>query len=247
MHNAAFEVLGIDARYLAFDVAPDALEAAFRGALALGFRQLAVSVPHKEAALALVDTLDDTAEAIGALNTVTLHEGTLRGANTDWIGALRALERETELDGKRAVVLGAGGTARAVTFALLRAGASVTVLNRNPSRAAALCTALGAGSSGALDDIRDVAFDVLVNTTSVGMGSDESPIPDDATPENAVVLDAVYAPEDTRLLRNARRRGARTVGGKWMLVAQAVEQIRLWTGLDAPADVMARAFDEAAV
>lgn len=255
MHNAAFAALGLDARYLAFDVTPAQLADALQGARAMGLRQLAISVPHKETALPLVDELDETAQRIGALNTVTRRGERLVGANTDWLGAIRALERATRaageralatLAGKRAVVLGAGGTARAVTFGLVRAGAVVTVLNRSPERAADLVHSLGASASGALEELGDLDFEILVNTTSVGMGSEESPARAEHLHGDLVVLDAVYAPENTRLLRDAHARGAATVGGKWMLVAQAVEQIRLWTGLDAPADAMARAFDDAA-
>jgi shikimate dehydrogenase len=245
MHNAAFAALGIDATYLAFDVTPASLPAALAGARALGIRQLAVSIPHKEAILPLLDEVDDVARRIGAVNTVTLREGRLVGSNTDWIGAVRALERETKLAGARAVVLGAGGAARAVVFGLLERGARVTVLNRTVARARQLCDALGSDSAGALEDLRSLPCDVLVNTTSVGLRADVSPVPAEALPGSAVIMDAVYDPPRTRLLRDAEARGARSIGGKWMLVHQAAEQLRLWTGREAPLDVMAHAFDRA--
>ena len=118
MHNAAFSALGIGAVYAAFDVTPERLAAAIEGARTLGIRQLAVSLPHKRAVMAHLDAIDDTAQRIGAVNTVTLRDGALVGSNTDWLGAVRALERETDLAGRRAVVLGAGGTARAVVYGL---------------------------------------------------------------------------------------------------------------------------------
>lgn len=245
MHNAAFRAMGIDARYLAFDVPPARLGAAVAGARALGVRQLAVSIPHKEAVLEHLDDVDATAREIGAVNTVTLRHGRLEGTNTDWLGAVRALERETPLRGRSAVVLGAGGTARAVVFGLVRSGVRVTVLNRTPERAEALARALGAAAHGHLDALGATPHEVLVNTTRVGLGSDESPVPAAALRKESVVLDAVYEPAETRLLREARAAGARTVGGKWMLVEQALEQVRLWTGREAPREVMARAFDEA--
>ncbi len=245
MHNAAFRALGLDAVYLAFDVPPAALADAVRGARALGIRQLAVSLPHKEAVMELLDEVDDAARAIGAANTITLRSGRLVGSNTDWIGAVRALQRETELRGRRAVVLGAGGAARGVVFGLLRSGARVTVLNRTPERAEALARALGAESAGDLGELAALDYDVLVQTTSVGLRSDESPVPPAWIRTGAVVLDAVYDPEETRLLREARARGARIVSGKWMLVHQAAEQLRLWSGREAPIEVMARAFDAA--
>jgi shikimate dehydrogenase len=135
MHNAAFAALGLDAVFLAFDVAPSALGAAVAGARVPGVRQLAISLPHKEAVLAHLEAVDDTARRIGAANTVTLRDGRFVGENTDWIGLARALERETALEGRTAVVLGAGGTARAAVFALRQRGATVHVLNRTVASA----------------------------------------------------------------------------------------------------------------
>jgi len=247
MHNAAFAALGLDAAYLAFDVRPEALADAVRGARALGVRQLAVSIPHKIDVMAHVDEVDDVARQIGAVNTVTRSGDRLVGANTDWIGAVRALEAEggAKLDGARAVVLGAGGAARSVVFGLRRRGAHVTILNRTAARAQELCRELDAQASGGLHELRDVAYDVLVNTTRVGLSEDASPVSADALRADALVMDAVYDPPDTRLLQDARARGARTVGGKWWLVHQAAEQLSLWSGRDAPITVMAEAFDRA--
>jgi shikimate dehydrogenase len=245
MHNAAFAAAGVDAAYLAFDVHPDRLGDALAGARALGVRQLAVSLPHKQAVLAYLDEVDDCARAIGAVNTVTLRDGRLVGTNTDWLGAVRALERERDLAHAAAVVLGAGGTARALIFGLTERGARVTVLNRTPERAEALAAELGADHAGPLDELSETPHDVLVNTTSVGLRSDDSPVPAEALRSDALVMDVVYDPEETRLLRDARAGGARTIAGKWMLVYQAAEQFRQWTGRDAPLDVMARAFDAA--
>ncbi len=243
MHRAAYAALGIDAVYLAFDVPPDRLRDAVRGAHALGARQLSVSLPHKEAVIPLLDDVDETARRIGAVNTIVRDGDRFVGHNTDWLGAVQALERERGLAGARAVVLGAGGAARGVVFGLLQRGAHVTVLNRTPARAATLARELGAHGSGDLGAIGKARFDVLVNTTSAGLRSDESPVPAAAIPADALVMDAVYEPERTRLLRDAEACGARTIGGKWMLVLQAAEQFRLWTGREAPVDVMATAFD----
>ncbi len=249
MHNAAFRALGLDAVYLAFDVAPDGLADALAGARALGVRQLAVSIPHKVEVLTHADHVDATARRIGAANTLTLREGRWLATNTDWIGALRALELQAgvELAGARVVVLGAGGTARAVVYGLLEREAHVTVLNRTRRRAEHLAELLGGGevAAGSLDELAQVPHDVLVQTTSVGLGEDRSPVDREALVSGSVVLDAVYAPERTRLLRDAEQRGARTVGGKWMLIHQAAEQLRLWTGREAPIEVMAQAFDAA--
>ncbi len=245
MHNAAFSALELDAVYTAFDVLPEALRDAMAGARALGIRQLAVSIPHKRAVMEHLDEVDETAARIGAVNTVTLRDGRLVGSNTDGVGAVRALEREVALDGARAAVLGAGGAARAIVHALVQAGARVVVLNRTPERARALAKELGAERGGALAELSRTPHDVLVNATSVGLGSDTSPVDAAWICEGAAVMDAVYEPERTRLLRDAAARGARSIGGKWMLVYQAAEQLRLWSGREAPIEVMARAFDDA--
>ncbi len=255
MHEAAYRALAIDAIYRIYDVPPERLASAVAEFRARGLRQISVSIPHKEAMLALVDELEPVARAIGALNTVLRVGDRLIGTNTDWIGALRALERVVPVGGQRAVVLGAGGTARAVVFALRQRDCEVLVLNRTRERAEALARELDAQGAFALEALESLAPALLVNTTSVGMGEWRSPVAASALHAGMVVLDAVYAPERTRLLAEAEQRGARVVGGKWMLVHQAVEQLRRWTerlekppsahALAGVVDVMAAAFDQA--
>jgi len=246
MHNAAFAALDIDAAYLAFDVRPEQLSAAIGGMRALGIRQLAISIPHKEAVIALLDEVDPIARRIGAVNTITRRGADLVGSNTDWLGAVRAIEGVTEIGNRRAVVLGAGGAARAVVFGLRERGAHVTVLNRDPERARRLCADLEAENGGPIAALENTRYDILVNTTPVGLAGDESPVDPSWIRSGSVVMDVVYEPPETRLLRDAASRGARTIAGKWMLVHQAAEQLRTWSGLDAPVDVMAEAFDRAA-
>ena len=245
MHNAAFAALGIDALYLAFDVPPSALGEAVAGARALGLRQLAVSIPHKQRVMEHLDEVDEVARRIGAVNTVTRREGRLVGSNTDWIGAVRALEREQKLEGIRAVVLGAGGAARAVVYGLVQQGAEVFILNRTESRARELSEALGGAGAGPLEDLSALPHDVLVNATPVGLQERRSPVPADAIRSGSLVMDTVYDPEMTVLLEEAKARGARPVSGKWMLVYQAAAQLEIWSGRQAPIDIMARAFDSA--
>ena len=255
MHRAAYQSLGLNASYETYDVPPEGLDQAANYFRAEGIRQLAVSIPHKEKMMAFVDELEPVGRAIGAINTVTLDGDRWVGTNTDWIGALRAIERIQPISGQRAVVLGAGGTARALTFALRERDCEVFVLNRTVERAEVLARDLDATGTGGLDRLHQLAPDILVNTTSVGLNEDRSPVPADHLRENMVVLDAVYAPEQTRLLRDAQSCGAKTVGGKWMLVHQAVEQLRRWTSLlpSPPSEaalaeiaaIMALAFDEA--
>lgn len=245
MHNAAYAALGFDALYLPFDVPARRLRDAMAGIRGLGFRQVSVSLPHKTSILEIVDAVDATAARIGAANTVLLDGDRLVASNTDWIGAVRALERECSLAGARAVVLGAGGTARAVVFGLIERGAVVSVLNRSVGRAESLARELGAQGAGPLESLASIPHEVIVNATSVGLNSDDSPVLATSIRAEAVVMDAVYAPEQTRLLRDARARGARVVSGRWMLVHQAVAQLEGWAG---PIDgalatrVMAEAF-----
>ena len=245
MHNAAYRACDLRAVYHAFDVKPERLALALDEARARGMKQLAVSIPHKEAVMEHLDQVDETARSIGACNTVTLREGALVGQNTDWTGALEAVRREIEPEGREAVVLGAGGAARAVVYGLLQAGARVSILNRTEARAGELATQLGAHGSGKLDELGDLQPEIIINTTSVGLRSDVSPVSESALPASAVVMDAVYDPEKTRLLRDAEARGARPLSGKWMLIHRAAEQFSLWTGIEAPISVMGRAFDAA--
>ena len=218
---------------------------AFAGIRVIGIRQLAVSIPHKQAVMALLDEVDATARRIGAVNTVTRRDQKLVGSNTDWLGAVRAIERVAKPAGARAVVLGAGGAARAVVYGLLERGAKVRVLNRSQDRAKKLVEDLGAESAGPISELAETPHEILVNTTSVGLGGDESPVDPSWISPDAVVMDAVYDPPETRLLRDAASRGARTISGKWMLIYQAAEQLQLWTGMDAPIERMGEAFDDA--
>ena len=243
MHTAAYAALVFDAVYLAFDVPPARLADAIRGARALGVRQLAISLPHKQSVMKHLDRIEESARRIGAVNTVTRAGDALVGSNTDWLGAVRALESELPLGRARAVVLGAGGTARAVVFGLVESGARVRVLNRTPERAGRLAEELGAESAGALGDLAQAPYDLLVNTTSVGLRADASPVDPGALRADAVVMDAVYDPERTRLLRDAEACGARTVSGRWMLIHQAAEQVRLLTGRDAPLSALIEGFE----
>jgi shikimate dehydrogenase len=227
IHAAAYELLGVDARYEVFDVAEDALESAWRSLRARGFRQLSVSIPHKQAVIALADRLSPAVRAIGAANTLTRGPDGIAADNTDWIGIVRTLERHGSWRGKRALVVGAGGAARAALYALAQLGCSVSVVNRSAERGAALAAELGA-RPGRLDE----PYDLLLQTTPVGMQPhvDATPVPREHLRAGALVMDAVYAPLETRLLREAREAGCATQDGLDWLVLQAVEQLRLWTG-----------------
>ncbi|WP_437800278.1 shikimate dehydrogenase [Sorangium sp. So ce693] len=238
MHLAGYRALGLDFTYIPFAVTD--VEGATRGMRALGIRGLGVSMPYKQAVIPLLDELDPVAERIGAVNTIVNDDGRLRGHNTDWIGAVRALEEVTQLRGARVLLLGAGGAARAVAFGLAERGARVTVANRDLEKARQLAAAVG-GAAAPLDAAalaRD--HSVLVNATSLGMAEVDprSPVPEEALREGLLVMDIVYKPMITELVAAARRRGATAVHGGRMLLHQAAEQFRLYTGREPPLDAM---------
>ena len=252
MHNAAFRALGLDWCYVPFGVHPSHLEAAISGVKAFGMRGINATVPHKQALLSLVDELTPAARAIGAVNTVIVKEETLIGHNTDAAGFLRALREAGYVpEESRALVMGAGGAARAVVYALASVAAQVTILNRTPERAGLLASELADVnerarlSAGALDarnlDKAAPRAQLVVNATPLGMWPevDTSPWPEGvAFPPEALLFDLVYNPRETRLMHLARHSGASAVDGLRMLVHQGAEAFELWTGRDAPVEAM---------
>jgi shikimate dehydrogenase len=247
MHNAAFAALGLAWRYELLPVPPEELAQAVEMLEAEGWRGANVTVPHKEAVIGLLDDVDGTARAIGAVNTIVARKGDLVGTNTDAAGAMEALRAGGfEPAGRRALVLGAGGAARAVVHGLVGAGCGVTVHNRTPERAAVVARDVGTVgrpvvAATSLADLDLDAFDLLVNATAVGMAphGDASPWPEALPlPVRWTVFDLVYNPAETRLLARARMAGARVVGGLPMLVQQGALAFQLWTGEPAPVDVM---------
>lgn len=252
MHNAAFIHLGVDWEYLLLPVAPSDVQDAVAGIRALRFAGVNVTVPHKQAVMPALDDVRDDARAIGAVNTIVNRDGRLIGHNTDAAGFLRALrEAGFSPTGCRAVVLGAGGAARAIVYALLSEDAQVTIANRTVERA----TALAQRSSeyfdaepavvplSTTDDLAGAiaAADLLVNATSVGMSPavDADPLPAEITlPPTITVYDLVYSPRNTKLLQRAHAAGVTAVDGLGMLLHQGAVAFELWTGRDAPIDIM---------
>ncbi|MGQ9626856.1 MAG: shikimate dehydrogenase [Anaerolineae bacterium] len=255
MHNAAFAVLGMNWVYVPLPVPPGQVEAAVRGLLALGFRGANVTVPHKQAVMPFMDELGESAQVLGAVNTILVREGRLVGENTDWRGFLDALRAGGFNPGrKRALVLGAGGGARAVIYALVREGAQVSIYNRTPTKAAGLAQGLQKGMSHAKIFLLNAfpscldEFDLLVNATPVGMWpeSDSSPWPEDVPlPSHLTVFDLVYRPRWTKLLKKARKDGARPIGGMEMLVRQGALAFEMWTGEAPPLEAMRAACEKA--
>jgi shikimate dehydrogenase len=252
MHNAAFEALGMDWCYVPFPVHPANLKEAIAGVRALGLRGINVTVPHKKGVVALVDELTPAARAVGAVNTVISRGEVLVGHNTDVGGFLRALrEAGFEPEGCSALILGAGGAARAVVYALAEVGAQVVILNRTLGRAQALAVAFAKVSetahlrAGPLNE-KSLSQEMeranlVVNATSLGMWPQvgTTPWPDELPfPSHALLFDLVYNPRETRLMRRARLEGARAVGGLRMLVHQGAEAFALWTGREPPVETM---------
>ncbi len=252
MHNAAYAETGVDFVYAAFRVAADDLGEAIRGMRALGIKGLNVTIPHKVAVMEFLDKLDPLAEKIGAVNTIVNDGGVLTGFNTDAEGAMRALaERGIEIDGRKIVVLGAGGASRAVSLALADGGGRLTILNRREEldwaeALAGRLSSLFGGDIPALELTGDNlaaaldGADLLVNTTSVGMSPQAERTPVDAGLLHAglAVFDIVYNPLKTRLAQDAEAAGARTVSGIEMLAWQGALAFEKWTGKPAPVRLM---------
>lgn len=251
IHNAAFQKLGLNFVYLAFRV--EAIGDAIKGLRALGnFRGASVTIPHKVAAVPFLDSVEPTARHIGAINTIVAVSGTLTGYNTDATGALRALrEGGVALEGQRVVMLGSGGAARAIAFALgTEAGIDhLTILGIDSQERTALSRDLQSKTGIAVQDLpldegrlRKVLPDthVLIHCTPMGMSPKvhETAVPATLLHVGLTVMDIVYNPRDTRLLKDAKAAGCRTIPGFEMFLHQAVAQFELWTDQIAPVDVM---------
>ena len=254
MHNAAFDELGLNYAYVAFDVNPDNLKSAIDGAKSLNIKGFNVTIPHKIEVMQYLDELDEVAGLIGAVNTIDFKN--LKGYNTDGIGAVRAIEEATSIKDKNIVVAGAGGASRAISFYLAKFGASsITILNRNVNKAQNLASdvlasdLIGDVKSDSISEINNYlnGADILVDTTPLGMDPhiDDEPIAKaENMHEDLVVFDAVYNPNETVLLKEAIKAGAKPVYGIKMLLYQGAESFKIWTGRDAPVSIMEDALNK---
>ncbi len=245
MQNAAFRYLNIDAVYVPFHVRPSCLKPAVQGLRALNVRGFNVTIPHKIRIIGHLDQMHRSASEVGSVNTVVNSNGKLRGYNTDGIGAVRALEEAgVSLAGQRVLIIGAGGAARALAFELARHTKQLSIVNRTISKARALERALTTTHSVETQSskltrktltklIRENV--VIINATSMGMkGKNALPITDGDLLADHSVLDLVYDPPETGLLKCARRGGARCVNGLDMLIQQGAASFEIWTGKSAP-------------
>ena len=237
MHNAAFQACGLNKAYVAFEVVdvPHAMD----GFRALGIGGVSVTIPHKQAVIPLLDAIDPVARKIGAVNTLLVDGDHIKGYNTDWIGANQALETIVSLSGSTVLVIGAGGSARAIGFGLQEKGATVILANRTLAKGQALAQDLNC-ECYPLAEIDTLNVDVLVNTTSVGMtpNINDTVVTREVLENIPAVMDIIYAPSETRLLREAKEAGCATVNGFYMLLFQGVAQFELWTGRSAPVEIM---------
>ncbi len=248
MHNAGFAELAMNRAYVPLEVKD--VKEGLTGLRALGFRGVSVTVPHKEAVIPFLDEVDPVAQKIGAVNTLDFCKDEngqiiLRGLNTDWLGANTALAEKVNLQESRVLVIGAGGSAKAVGFGLIEAGAEVIIANRTAESGKTLADLLGC-TFIPLAEVASVSADVLINTTSVGMEPDNQGIavPSSMLSGFSVVMDIVYAPLETRLLREAKAAGCQTIDGLVMLLYQGIAQFEIWTGEKAPQHVMRLALEE---
>lgn len=244
MYNAAFEALGMNYIYIPLVVKD--LAKAVEGVRHLGIKAIGVTIPYKIDVIPYLDELDSDASRIGAVNAFVNRDGRLFGANTDGKGAVKALEEVTTIAGKKVVLLGAGGAARAVAFAVIDAGGEIVIVNRTEERAAALAQAIHGQYTtlGRLEQAVQGA-QIVINATSVGMGATkgESLVHNAWLSSDAVVMDLVSSPKETTLLKQAQERGCRVVYGNRMLFWQGVLKFKLYTGIEPPIEVMEKALN----
>ena len=255
MHNAAIKALGLDMVYLPFEVKPSELREAIKCIKSIGIIGVNITIPHKEAVIKFIDDVSEEARHIGAVNTIVNKDSRLIGHNTDGYGYITSLKEECNFNpkGKNIAILGAGGAARGILVALsVKKPKTIIIANRTLARAISLIKAFKGKfpetKFEAVDLNKDILkkyfkdIELLINTTSVGMKKNETvEIPLELLPKTAVVSDIVYNPLETLLLKKAKKLGLTTHSGLGMLVHQGVKSFKLWTGMDAPIEVMRKA------
>ena len=253
MQNAAFEALKLDYVFLAFKVKPDEVENAIKGMRALSIHGLNVTMPHKNAVIQYLDEVDPAGKIIASVNTILNKDGRLLGFNTDGVGALNALEENgVEVKGKKVLLLGAGGAAKAIAYTLSQNVDELVILNRTPKPATELAdllkqkfkkkiTAGELSPSAVKDNLAD--SDVLINATSVGMkpNDNQTPVALEWLKPDLAVMDIIYNPIETKLAKDAIAAGAKVVSGVEMLIYQGAASFEIWTACQAPVEVMRKA------
>ena len=243
MHNAGFKALGIDASYKFFEIHPNKLEDFIKKVRKERIKGLSVSKPYKQAVIPLLDDIDKTAKSIGAVNTIYWKDNNLVGTNVDWIGVEQALLEKTEIEYKKTIILGAGGAARSAIYALQKNNAKkITILNRTLSHAKILAEEFFC-DYGELDDFASFSSDILIQATSAGLNKKDGMeiVPKDLLKPEMIIMDMIYTPLETKIIKDARSIGATTVTGERMLLHQGVAAFEIWTSKKAPFDIMEQA------
>lgn len=243
IHNAGYKALGIDYHFVAKRVTTTELADFIKEVKKKHIRGVSVTLPHKIEIMQYVDELDESAKKIGAINTIVNDNGMLKGSNTDYLGIIHPLEKRTSLEGKHIAIIGANGAARAAAYGVTIKGAKLSIYNRTVEKAKELAKKFG-GEACSLEQLEQVKnAEIIINTTSVGMepNVNETPIPKEYLSKHQIVFDVIYTPKETRFLKEAEEQGANIISGGEMFVEQAAAQFKLYTGYDAPIDVMKQA------
>jgi shikimate dehydrogenase len=237
MHNAALKTMGVSGIYVPFRV--QNLPLAVQGLRGLDIEGVSVTIPFKTEIMDYLNDVDDEALRIGAVNTIVNREGRLTGHNTDWRGLIRSMKEQMEIKGKTVVILGAGGTARAALYGVVKEGGHPVIVNRTRGKARMLAQDWECPYES-LKNAGNIRADILINTTPLGMfpGEGESPLAGHVLKNFSWVVDVIYNPLKTKLLKDAEQAGCRTLAGLDMFVHQGAEQLRLWTGHEPPRALM---------
>ena len=242
MHNAGYEKLGIDNEYVfvACKVRIKNIADFIKGVRVMQIRGVSCTIPHKMEVMKYLDKIDEEAKKIGAVNTIVNDDGVLKGYNTDSLGVAIPLEKMASLENKKVALLGAGGAARAVAYAVTQRGARLVVYNRTIEKAEGIVKEFG-GEARSLNAVKEVKdMDIIINATSIGLypGQNQTPLAKELITNKHVVFDIIYVPYETRLLKEAKQQGARIIHGMEMLLHQGIEQFKLFTGYDGPEETM---------
>ena len=237
MHNTAFKHIDYNGVYLAFNVKD--IASAIRGIKSLGIKGVSVTIPHKQTVMEHLDDIDEKALNIGAVNTIINKEETLVGYNSDCLGAINALKEKTSIQGKKVVIIGAGGAARAIGFGILAEGGDLIILNKFKDEGELLANDLRVNYYP-ITDFEKLDCQILINATPLGMtpNVETTPVKSESLHKDMIVMDIVYNPLKTRLLKEAESKGCTTVDGVSMFIYQGAFQFELWTGQQAPVDLM---------
>lgn len=242
MHNSAYKALNIDNQYIFIAAKVDIKNVKYicNTMVALSIRGVSCTIPHKIEIMKYLTNIDPIAKKIGAVNTLVNTNGIIKGYNTDWLGVVVPLEKITGIADKKVALLGAGGAARAIAYGIVKRGGRLKIYNRHVEKAVALANEFR-GEARSLDQLEEVSeADIIINSTPVGMvpNINETPLPKEFIQKNHIIFDIVYNPLETKLIRDAKEKGAKTICGFEMLLYQGIAQFELYTNKKAPVEVM---------